>query len=143
MGRSKRVVFWLAVFGMICWGIAPIFAKIGLRDVNPIAGLTLRTILAAGLVSSWVGITGSLGSLKAIPSMSWLLIGIEAILATLVGDWAYYAAIKHGEVSMVSVIMASSPLVTMLCASVFLGEHITIIRVAGACLIIIGILMLM
>jgi len=137
------VVFWLAVFGMICWGIAPIFAKIGLRDVNPIAGLTLRTILAAGLVSSWVGITGSLGSLKAIPSMSWLLIGIEAILATLVGDWAYYAAIKHGEVSMVSVIMASSPLVTMLCASVFLGEHITIIRVAGACLIIIGILMLM
>jgi len=39
--------------------------------------------------------------------------------------------------------MASSPLVTMLCASVFLGEHITIIRVAGACLIIIGILMLM
>jgi Predicted membrane protein len=128
---------------MICWGIAPIFAKIGLRDVNPIAGLTLRTILAAGLVSSWVGITGSLGSLKAIPSMSWLLIGIEAILATLVGDWAYYAAIKHGEVSMVSVIMASSPLVTMLCASVFLGEHITIIRVAGACLIIIGILMLM
>ncbi len=137
------MVFWLAVFGMICWGIAPIFAKIGLRDVNPIAGLTLRTILAAGLVSSWVGITGSLGSLKAIPSMSWLLIGIEAILATLVGDWAYYAAIKHGEVSMVSVIMASSPLVTMLCASVFLGEHITIIRVAGACLIIIGILMLM
>lgn len=137
------MVFWLAVFGMICWGIAPIFAKIGLRDVNPIAGLTLRTILAAGLVSSWVGITGNFGSLKAIPSMSWLLIGIEAILATLVGDWAYYAAIKHGEVSMVSVIMASSPLVTMLCASVFLGEHITIIRVAGACLIIIGILMLM
>lgn len=137
------MVFWLAVFGMICWGIAPIFAKIGLKNVNPIAGLTLRTILAAGLLSSLVGITGGFGSLKSIPSMSWLLIGIEAVLATLVGDWAYYAAIKHGDVSMVSVIMASSPLVTMLCASVFLGEHITIIRVVGACLIIIGILMLM
>lgn len=137
------MVFGLAVFGMICWGIAPIFAKIGLRNVNPIAGLTLRTILAAGLVSSWVGITGGFGSLKAIPSMSWLLIGIEAVLATLVGDWAYYAAIKHGEVSMVSVIMASSPLVTMLCASVFLGEHITILRIVGGCLIVVGILMLM
>ncbi|MEN6348427.1 MAG: EamA family transporter [Syntrophomonas sp.] len=137
------MVFWLAVFGMICWGIAPIFAKMGLRNVNPIAGLTLRTILAAGLVSSWVGITGGFGLLKAIPPMSWLLIGIEAILATLVGDWAYYAAIKHGEVSMVSIIMASSPLVTMLFASVFLGEHITILRVVGACLIVLGILMLM
>lgn len=138
------MVFWLAVFGMICWGIAPIFAKMGLRNVNPIAGLTLRTILAAGLVSSWVGITGGgFGLLKAIPPMSWLLIGIEAILATLVGDWAYYAAIKHGDVSMVSIIMASSPLVTMLFASVFLGEHITILRVVGACLIVLGILMLM
>lgn len=137
------MVFGLAVFGMICWGIAPIFAKIGLRNVNPIAGLTLRTILAAGLVGSWVGITGNFGLLKTIPSVSWLLIGIEAVLATLVGDWAYYAAVKHGDVSVVTVIMASSPLVTMLCASVFLGEHITILRVVGACLIIVGILMLM
>lgn len=137
------MVFWLAVFGMICWGIAPIFAKVGLKNVNPIAGLTLRTILAAGLVSSWMGLTGGFGWLKTIPTLSWFLIGIEAVLATLVGDWAYYAAIKHGEVSMVSVIMASSPLVTMFFASVFLGEHITILNVVGACLIVVGILMLM
>lgn len=137
------MVFWLAVFGMICWGIAPLFAKVGLKNVSPVYGLALRTLLAAILVGSWVGVSGNLATFKTIPAISWLLIGIEAVLATLVGDWAYYAAIKHGDVSMVSVVMASSPLVTMLCASMFLGEHITLLRVVGACLIVLGILMLM
>lgn len=135
------LVFWLAIFGMVCWGIAPLFAKLGLRNVSPASALALRTLLAACLVGSWVGFSGNLGNIKQIPAMSWLLIGIEAILATLVGDLAYYAAIKYGQVSMVTVIMASSPLVTMLCASVFLGEHITVLQVFGACLIILGISM--
>ncbi|HWP98063.1 MAG TPA: EamA family transporter [Syntrophomonadaceae bacterium] len=136
------MVFWLAIFGMVCWGIAPVFAKVGLRNVNPAAGLALRTLLAAGLVGSWVGMTGSFATLKEIPGPSWVLIGIEAILATLIGDLAYYAAIKYGEVSLVSVIMASSPLVTMLCASIFLGEQITVFRVIGSCLVMLGIVML-
>lgn len=137
------MVFWLAIFGMICWGIAPVFAKIGLKDVNPAAGLALRTLLAAGVIGGWVGFSGNLVTLKAIPGISWALIGIEAILATLVGDLAYYAAIKYGDVSLVTVIMASSPLVTMLCACIFLGEHITSLRIIGAGFVMLGIIMLM
>lgn len=136
------MVFWLAIFGMICWGIAPIFAKVGLTNVNPLAGLALRTMIAAGLVTSWVGFTGTFAQLKSVSLNSWVLIGIEAVLATLIGDLAYYAAIKKGEVSMVTVIMASSPLVTMLCATIFLGEHITAWRAIGASLIIIGIILI-
>lgn len=137
------MVFWLAIFGMICWGIAPIFAKIGLSQVNPMAGLTLRTLIAAVLVSSWVGMSGSFTQVRSIPVDSWILLAAEAILATLIGDLAYYAAIKHGQVSVVSVIMASSPLVTMLCACAFLGESLTIMRICGAALIILGIILIM
>ncbi|MGS0746059.1 EamA family transporter [Syntrophomonas erecta subsp. sporosyntropha] len=136
------IVFLLAIFGMICWGIAPIFAKVGLIGVNPLAGLVIRTLIAAGLVSSWVALSGSFSLVKNIPVNSWILLAIEAILATLVGDLAYYAAIKKGEVSFVSVVMASSPLVTMLCATIFLGEQITATRVVGASFIILGIILL-
>lgn len=137
------MVFWLAIFGMICWGIAPIFAKVGLSNVNPMAGLTLRTLIAAGLVSSWVGMSGSFTQVRHIPIDAWILLAAEAILATLIGDLAYYAALKRGEVSVVSVIMASSPLVTMICATIFLGEHITALKVIGAGLIILGIILIM
>jgi len=136
-------VFWLALFGMICWGIAPIFAKIGLSNVDPIAALAVRTLMAATLVTGWLGLSGDFNQFRSIPVNSWVLIGIEAVLATLVGDLAYYAAIKKGEVSIVTVIMASSPLVTMIGAVLFLGEEINFYKIIGASFIILGIMLIM
>lgn len=133
------MVFFLAIFGMVCWGIAPIFAKIALKDVNPIAGLTLRTIFAASVVLFWTITSGSFAQVKSIPLSSWGFIAAEAILATLVGDLAYFAAIKKGDVSLVTIIMSSSPLVTIFCAVIFLGEKITLARAFGAALVILGI----
>jgi transporter family protein len=137
------MVYWLAIIGMICWGIAPIFAKMGLGHANPMAALVLRTLMAAGMVTAWVGVSGSLGQVKQIPLNSWMLLGIEAILAALIGDLAYYAAIKRGEVSVVTVIMASSPLVTMICAILFFGEQITAYRLIGASFVVLGIILIM
>lgn len=136
------LVIFLSVFGMICWGIAPIFLKLGISNINPFYALVFRTIMAAGMVSGWMLFTGGFNHIKTIPFNAALLLTCEAILAALVGDLAYYAAIKKGDVSMVSIIMASSPLVTMLCATIFLGEHITLLRVLGASLVIIGIILL-
>lgn len=141
-GGNKRMVFLLALFGMICWGIAPVFAKIGLRNVDPLAGLVLRTIFAASVVSSWVIVSGSFTKISSIPVNSWWLIGVEALLATLVGDLAYYAAIKKGDVSMVTIIMSSSPLITILCAVLFLGEQISLLRIIGAGLVVLGIILI-
>ena len=136
------MVVFLALFGMICWGIAPIFAKFALKNIDPAAGLVLRTIFASSVVSGWVILSGSFVKVSSIPASAWWLIGIEALLATLVGDLAYYAAIKRGDVSLVTIIMSSSPLITMLCAALFLGEQITVIRLIGAGLVIAGIILI-
>ncbi len=136
------MVIFLALFGMVCWGIAPVFAKIALKNIDPVAGLVLRTIFAASVVSGWVIVSGSFSKVSSIPASSWWLIGIEALLATLVGDLAYYAALKKGDVSLVTIIMSSSPLVTIMCAVLFLGEQITLIRAIGAALVILGIILI-
>jgi len=44
---------------------------------------------------------------------------------------------------VVTVIMSSSPLVTMLVAIIFLGEQITMIRIVGAGLVVVGIMLIM
>ncbi len=137
------MILWVALFGMVCWGIAPIFAKLGLNNVNPMAGLVLRTMMAACLVTGWVGFSGSVQQLKGIPLNSWLLIGVEAVLATVVGDLAYYTAIKDGNVSVVSIIMSIAPLITMVCSNIFLGEPLTIWRIMGAGYIIFGMILIM
>ncbi len=141
--RNRMMVIWIAVFGMICWGIAPIFAKVGLRGVNPAAALIVRTMFAAIIVTSWVAMSGSFGDL--LKGFTWqvgLLLGMEAILATVIGDLAYYTAVKYGDVSVVSLIMASAPLVTVICAVLLLGESLTIWKVLGACYVMLGILLL-
>jgi transporter family protein len=126
---------------MICWGIAPIFAKIGLSNISPVVGLTIRTLFAGSIVLSWTLIGGSMPNIKSIPLSTWLLIAIEALLATLIGDLAYFSAIKKGDVSLVTIIMSSSPLITLLVSAIFLGEQITFIRFVGSAIIIIGIIL--
>lgn len=137
------MVFWLAIFGMICWGIAPVFAKIGLDNVDPLPGLIIRTLTASIFVLGSIGFNGNVAKIKNISVATWIFIAIEALLATLVGDLAYYAAIKKGNISVVTVIMSSSPLVTMLMSIIFLGEQVTMVRVIGAGLVVVGIMLIM
>jgi Predicted membrane protein len=136
------LVFLLAIFGMICWGIAPVFGKLGLLKTDPLAGLALRTYLSTALLTFWMVFSGKLYQIREIPIKSWLYIGIEGILATLVGDFAYYAALKYGDVSFVTLVMASSPLVSMLMSVIILNEQITLTKFIGAIFILAGLLLI-
>ncbi len=136
------MVFWLAIFGMICWGIAPVFAKMGLSNMDPLPGLIVRTLTASIFALGSLGFNNSMGKIRDITLITWVFITIEALLATFVGDLAYYAAIKKGNISVVTVIMSSSPLVTMIMSIIFLGEQVTISRIIGAGLVAVGIMLI-
>jgi transporter family protein len=132
------MVFLLAILGMLCWGASPIFGKIGLANMNPMLGLIIRTYIAAILITLWVIFRGFSGQIQVVTMKEITFIAIEAILATLVGDWAYYAALKHGEVSFVTIVMACSPIVSIITAMLFLDEKMTIYRLAGTLMVIGG-----
>jgi transporter family protein len=133
------LVFFLALFGMICWGLAPVFAKLGLSNVSPMAGLALRTYISTSFLTVWVLCSGTWHEFRDISKQATWLIAIEALLATLIGDFAYYAALKYGEVTFVTLVMACSPLVSIITAVFFLNEQITWCRLLGGILIISGI----
>lgn len=133
------MVYFLAIIGMICWGVSPIFAKIGLKNINPLAGLAVRTIFTAIVITLWMIIDGSIVELKCISTKAIIFLIIEATLATLIGDLAYFAALKKGSASIVMLIMACSPVVTVIFSALFLNERISIQNVIGAVLIIAGI----
>lgn len=133
----------LALFGMVCWGIAPVFGKLGLSETNPLVGLVLRTYLSAIMLTGAVFHNGTLAQIKAIPVSSMIYLGIEGILATLVGDLAYYAALKYGEVSFVTLVMACSPLISVIISIIFLNEHFTLTRLIGTALIVAGLSLVM
>lgn len=132
---------FFAIIGAICWGIAPLLSKIGLQGVNPVIGLMIRTVITMSLVSFFIIITGSTHQVKHIPLTSFLMLSAEAVLATFIGDLSLFIAIKKGPLPTVATIMAVSPLITLAFAVFFLGDHITIKQLIGACLVILGIVL--
>lgn len=135
-------VVFMSVLGMLCWGVAPVFGKLGLGRLDPMTGLSLRTMIAAGVVGGWMILSGQLQRLQPISKETWILIGLESLFATLLGDLAYFAALKWGNTAEVSLIMAASPLITMCIALAFLGEEVTWPKLVGSALIVGGLLLI-
>jgi transporter family protein len=141
-GMIKLMVYLLAFIGMVCWGISPLFAKIGLKDLDPFVGLSIRTFFTAGAVLTWLLVSGGIKVMEHISTKILMLLLMEAILSTLIGDLAYFGALKRGSASIVMLIMACSPMVTILCSVLFLDEKITLVQLVGACLTMVGIILI-
>ena len=131
----------LAILGAICWGVAPLFGKVGLRGINPLDGLAARTVITVALVFGLTIGRGGLERLTTIPSRRWWFLAAEAFLATFAGDLAYYGAIKKGAISQTALILAISPLITIGVGWYFLGEILSLPQLIGAALIIVGLVL--
>lgn len=133
--------FVFALLAAICWGIAPLFGKVGLKGITPLSGLAARTIITVCFVWGWFLGSGTFKSITAISHLGWFCLAVEAFLATFAGDLAYYAALKYGNIGPVALVLAASPLITLWIGYFILGEHLSANKLIGAVLIIAGVLM--
>jgi transporter family protein len=134
--------YYLAGIAMVFWGIAPIFGKLGLGEVQPLVALTIRSVLISLILLVAVTVTGQWSSLSEVPAKSVMFIGIEGICAALLGQLAYYFALKFGDVGTVSPVVAAFPLITMLLGVLFLGEKMTFYKVLASVFIVFGIVLI-
>jgi transporter family protein len=133
------VVILLLIITTLLWGITPILEKIGLTKVDPLIGVTIRS--AIGTVGLFI-LTFLLGkgrALMEVDGKSFLLFSTSGMMAGLVGMWTYYTALKMEATSKIVPIAASYPLVTALLSILILREEVTLPRVIGTALIVIGI----
>lgn len=133
----------LALLGALCWGIAPVFGKLGLEKLNPVDGLAARTLVTLLFVAVWLAGSGRISRIISISGTEWAYLGAEAFFAALAGDLAYYAALKWGTAGVTAVALSLSPLITLWLSSVLLKESFTLIQVAGSLLVMIGMALVM
>jgi len=133
------LVIFLLIVTTLLWGITPIIEKVGLRKIDPLIGVTIRsTIVTAGLFILTF-LLGKGKSLMEVDGKSFLLFGASGMMAGLLGMWTYYTALKMEATSKIVPIAASYPLVTALLSFLILREGVTLPRVFGTALIVIGI----
>ena len=134
--------FIFAVLAALFYGIAPIFAKFGISKVNPLIALSIRTGVIVATLLIILVVSGNIKAFQHINARTFLLLGAEGVAAGLLGHFFYLKAIKVWEVSKVTPISASYPLIAFILAIIFLGEKLTLIKSAGAILVISGIVLL-
>mgnify|MGYP000557265498 CR=1 FL=1 len=131
----------LGLLGALCWGIAPIFGKMGLQNIHPVDGLSARTAVTLAFLLIWVVGTGGYSRIIRMTGTEWFLIGMEAFLATLAGDLAYYAALKWGSAAVTCVALSAAPVVTVYVSSALLHETFSKTQLLGVAMVAVGILL--
>ena len=135
--------FYFAILAAIVWGIAPIMEKIGLKNIEPLSGVLVRSsgiILGAVIMSIFnIGILKT--ALKADPKTI-LFLFMGGILASILGQIFFYSALKHGEVSKMVPVAATYPLVSFLLGLLFFGESFTVVKGLGIGFVILGVFLL-
>ena len=128
-----------AIITMVLWGFSPLFDKLAMRAVSPLAGLTVRVLAAAVMVGLFGTFAGVWKEISHAPRHILLLLVGSALFGVVLGQATHYMALKHADASQVVPIAAAYPLTAALLAALFLHESVTWPRVVGALLVISGV----
>ena len=132
--------FGWALLASLCWGVAPLFEKTGLRDLSdPAFGVIIRSIgVLVGLLFLAPLMRGLPGRFSDLTPRTWFCLMMGGLLASIVGQACFYRALKLGDVSRVVPVGASYPVIACLLGILFLREPLTAPKTLGILLVVAG-----
>jgi transporter family protein len=136
---EKWIVY--ACISMFFAGFTSVIAKMGLSDISSELGLTVRTLFVCLFVLMFAAWAVPIEQVSEIKQKNLLWLGLSGVTTAL--SWIfYYKALKLGDVATVALIDKGSVVVAMLLAYIVLREVITVRMLAGAALIIAGLVVI-
>jgi transporter family protein len=121
------------------WGMAAIFDKLALGKTSPITGMMVRQFILTGVLVGVGAVSGRLGGMGSLDGRTVFFFGLSGICGGAAGLWTYYHALRLGGASLVVPITATYPLITVLLSWLVLHEALTVPRVIGTALIVMGV----
>jgi bacterial/archaeal transporter family protein len=130
----------LALIVASIWGITPIFEKLSLVKASPLTVITLRFIFTTTCVIVFSLVTGRYREIASVDGITLLWIFLAGLLGGVIGLSIYFFVLKQDLTSRIVPIAATFPLFTALYAFIFLHETLSIQRLVGIVLIVIGLI---
>lgn len=127
-----------AILSALFAALTAIFAKAGLKNINPDLATAVRTVII--LIISWgfVAMNGRVKDLESFTKSNWLFLVLSGIATGL--SWLfYYRALQTGNTSIVSAIDKGSLLLVVLLSFLFLKEPVSPKMLIGVGVIFVGI----
>ncbi len=133
--------FW-ALMAALAWGIVPLIEKWGLVKTDPMVGLFYRCWgVLIGLILLGVFMLKP-AEIKSVDIRSVLFLIAGGFLASIVGQFCFYHSLKLGEISRVTPITGSYPLVAFMLGVLFLGESVNLTKICGVLAVMLGVWLL-
>lgn len=130
-----------ALVSMVFAGFTSVIAKLGLTGISGELGLAVRTVFVFVFVLAFAALVVPGARLAGLSRGNFFWLGLSGVTTAV--SWVfYYKAIKEGEVSTVALIDKASVVVAVLLAFFILKERITARTVAGAALMLAGLLVI-
>lgn len=122
---EKFQVWWVyALLSAFFAALTTIFAKIGIKDVNPDLATAIRTVVILLIAWGIVVSRGQLGGLATLSQKTVIFLVLSGIATGL--SWLFYfRALQIGEASLVAPIDKSSLALILVLSVIFLGEPLT------------------
>lgn len=131
----------LIVICVACWGVWAVLEKQASRHASP---LMMQVIGAyaysaiAPIVFMYMKATGQSATWN-LPGTLWT---VGACVLATVASISFTVAIRQSPVHLVVGFTSTYPILTFLLCAIFLGESVTVLRVAGIAAIVLGTLLL-
>jgi drug/metabolite transporter (DMT)-like permease len=136
----KTWLYWLCLFACLGgWGIWGICDKQALKaGIHPVM---IAVVYSIGGTIIDVILLRSIGQKFAVPAGAWfwLILSIIACTGAFLG---YMYLLLRSEASTAVTLTSAYPLVTVILATLFFGEPITLTKVIGAVLTVSGVIIL-
>ena len=117
-----------------------IFIKLGLKGINPILSLTIRSIIVCLFLLVFIVVNNSIKEIKAIDKNKWIWLFLTAVVTF--ATWVfYYLALSKNEAYKVASLEKISIIIVFILSFFVLNEKITILGILGMILILAGSIM--
>lgn len=117
-----------------------IFIKLGLKGINPILSLTIRSIIVCLFLLVFIVVNNSIKEIKAIDKNKWIWLFLTAVVTF--ATWVfYYLALSKNDAYKVASLEKISIIIVFILSFFVLNEKITILGILGMILILVGSIM--
>ena len=129
-----------AALSAVFAGLTALLAKIGVSQVPSNLATLVRTVVVVLFATGIVALSGQFRHLGSISGRGWLALVLSGIATGL--SWLFYfAALKQGPISGVAPIDKLSFVIAMVLGFIVLKESVHPLTLAGAVLIVAGVLL--
>jgi transporter family protein len=140
MAASHGWFYW-ALLSAFFAALTAIFAKTGIRNVDPDMATLIRTAVIIVLLAAFVLVTGKWTAPASLTPRTWLFLGLSG-LATGASWVCYFRALALGEASKVAPVDKFSVVLVAVLAFAFLGERPSLREWLGLAMVGCGVVLL-